>query len=745
MKSKLAIVLIVGQLLAPFSFAAQGQANMPTVAPSHSPTPNPTATPTHTPTATPTATPTHTPTATPTATPTHTPTATPTATPTHTPTATPTATPTHTPTATPTATPTHTPTATPTATPTHTPTPTQTPTAIPTHGDQNAAHQSGLVDGQNPGAREGQERGPVDGAARGSAEGHDKGFASCQAQARQEAYDLGFREGVPSGQAQGSHDGQVRGQLDGTNDGTNAGNADGLARADRDANANATPQGTQQGITDANNSDASARGQSDGITAGDQAAQAQAKSVDYQKGRDAYESNQLAVPVQSQDSFSQKSQSESALQKFGAVLVQKIKGLLTSVTSVSSDAQAQESGATPDFRYYNPTKTYPSSEETTAYQQGYRQGYINGFNQVYNHEFDATYQQAEKQGEVRGCDEAKRGDYSQDRNRGVQEGRNKGYQESFEVARRAAYDTAKNVAFNNATASSYQANYQNDFSRYFNSARTASAQQQSSALYQSAFNAAKQQEFDRVYPGYADQQYQQGQADEAQDFVQRPVRLLGADVQVPSDGLLEPGVALNFKLTIRNFLNRAVSAQNVQIMVQAVDANGVVSVAQQALVKDLNPLSSTSVTDALEVSLNASAVGNATSFIVTGSCEGQDMGSRRVQVIAQNLFAIQWANAPVLQQGGQQTLSVVVTNQSSLPSDPAAMVQLQFDATAIDVDQPQQGLGSLQPGQSATINFAVTTHVGDDTASVTMALQAVLPGGRQAGAISTQVPVQSDN
>lgn len=648
-----------------------------------------------------------------------------------------------------------TPTVTQTSAPTPTPTPTDTTPSTP-QPNPGAAESQGNSDGQAPGSREGQERGMTEGRAAGVERGYREGKDRCEREEAQKAYDHGFFIGMNDGRYQGSNDGQNSGRQDGDNDGRTAGTNDGQSRADHDAQTAAAPAGAQTGTAAADRSDAAARGAAEGTAAGDSAAQDDAQRVDFERGRSDYRKQRVAIPVDVQDAFPQKTPlliQAAAKAQSGSSLIKNFFSAVAAKLSFSADSRSDRGddelgNANPDFRYFNPTRIYPTPEETTAYQRGYRSGYINGFNGAYGQAFNQGMNQTRPDGERRGCDDARRENYDASARQGYTEGRQKGYSDTFHLAHDAAYKTAYDYAFRANSDSAYRASYQDDYNRYFSQARDAAYQREYGEIYQAAFDPAKEAKYNDVYPQYAARQYKAGQAAEAQDFVDRPIRLMDAQItETIVNGLFEPGEPLRVKLTIRNFSDQAIAAQNVKLTVQAIDTDGtVVSIPVEVLARNLKPNSVTTVSEALEIGLTESAIGKSKRFSVSVFFKERNCGDQTVSAQAQYMMDAQLAEEPVLSEGIQTMISVRVTNKSQVASDAGSVVTLNSDPNVLTVVQSQQTVPALQPGESTIVSFPVIGVASENQVDLQIGIAVNLPNGRKVGALSTvdEVPVRND-
>ncbi|MCM2323560.1 MAG: hypothetical protein NDJ90_09905 [Oligoflexia bacterium] len=651
-----------------------------------------------------------------------------------------------------------TPTATPAPIPTPTPTPTATADPTPSTGpvivDTSQASRDGRYDGAQAGAREGRERGAQDGAPDGREDGEREGYNRCFRQESERNYDLGYSDGYRTGGNEGDYDGRERGNADGWAQGLADGRADGENRADRDADRDASPIGRARGIEEANASDATERGDGDGTIAGDREARERALAVDYRRGRNDLKDERFAEAIKYQDEFSQRPAAAAGASSAARTSVlsriftplSKLSALVSTLRDGGHDANRRITPGA-DFRYSNPSRSYPTAEENQAYRDGYRQGYVDGFREEYDNAYRFAYQRGYDNGEERGCREAQRRDYREHYNRGFEIGRRDGYSanynRAYDLARRNAYDQA----FPQASDTAYRDTYPRAYDRHFESARASAYAERVDELYNAAFERARIAKYNEMYPLYAEQEYKRGRKDEAQDFVDRPVRLLAADVtETIENGLMEPGEPLRLRVSLRNFAAGTLNGKDVKLRVEALDASSaVITQGEATLVKNLREKSSTSVTNALEFRMNESAANKARSFRVTALFQGRNVGTIDVDVTAKFMVDVQFAEPMSVKDGLETQVKFRLTNQSLQPTDGSLAIRFIADTAQLEVRGADQLTGGLNPGESREIVYTVIARTAQDSIRIPLAVS-VTGGGRRIGLMDEtgQAPVVND-
>lgn len=604
------------------------------------------------------------------------------------------------------------------------------------------AELDGRNDGIPPGQQEGRERGTAEGRADGQRDGYRQGFDRCERDLRQQNYDRGYHDGYGAGSYDGENEGRTRGDSDGRARGQIDGVTDGQNRADVDANRDATPAGAAKGIDEANHSDAAERGIADGLQAGDREAREHAIAVDYPRGRKDVRDERFAEPIQFNDEFSQ---ARGNLPSFAS------SGLNASsrMNSVSIFAPGHEGGnAQPDFRYFNPRRTYPTQEENTAYQRAYRAGYIQGFNGEYRSNYDQTYRHAFNNFLDRGCDEARRRDYREFYARGFDQGRAKGYHDAYQRAYDQQYRNAYNSVFPAASQQAYQETYPRAYNRHFEVARAAAYQQRVNEIYNANYEQARAQKFDEKYPLYAQQEYQRGRKDETQDFAERPVRLINADVtETIENGVMEPGEALRVRFDLRNFANGGLEGKDIKVRIEALDAGAaVITTSEQTLSRGLRQKSLTTVRNALEFRMNESAANRTAKFRVSVLYQGRDVGQQTLQVKTRFQVDVAIAEEIALKDGIPTQVKVRLTNQSQKATDSVLAIQFVSDPKKLVIANPTQRMEALNPGESRIVEFTVTAHTTESVVSIPLALSVTGAGNRRVGLLdmTSQVPVIND-
>lgn len=638
---------------------------------------------------------------------------------------------------------------TPPPAPTPDPTPAPTPPTGPSNEQIAAARALGEQDGRAAGGREGDERGPNDGREDGRIAGHREGYARCEREERAKQQERGYRDGYIYGQDEGNVAGDRQGRSEGESRGRSEGQNDGLRRADNDAMRDATGPGRQRGYEEANASDADARGRNDGTIAGDQEARAQAERVDYPRGRKDYRDERLAEAVESEDSFNQKNPVEGLVGSISSMA--KSLGSWMKASARNNDYAGELENAkanSPDNRYYNPSRSFPSPQETEAYRDGYRNGYNGGFQQRYNAAYDGVYRQAYDRNYELGCQEARRQDYRQDYQRGYNDGRQRGYNDQYRVAYDRAYRDTYNAWFRAASDEAYRGSYQRYYDAHFEAARSAAYRERYDQIYNAAYGVARQRKFNEMYPAYAEAAYKRGRADEAEEFRLKPVQLLdAAATETINNGLFEPGEALRLRVRMRNFSEAALTGRDVKITLQALDAgSAVISEAEASLVKGLKRKSITTVGEALEFRMNENAVNRAKNFRVTLSYQGRNVGEKIVAIQARFMVDMAFAESPELKEGIATKLKVRLRNQSNKATDAGLKVLFRSNPELIEILNDRVAVGILNPGEERVVEFGVIARRGGAVLEVPMVFQSLLGTERRVGLIDQElrIPLVND-
>jgi hypothetical protein len=488
--------------------------------------------------------------------------------------------------------------------------------------------------------------------------------------------------------------------------GDSEGYENGLQQANSAADSASTVPGRTAGYADADNEEDSIaeRGWSDGLAAGEAAAIQQAQQVDYPNGRKLVNEEHFAERIESTDSFSQ-------TQKM-------LKSLLsTEFSSVAEVSKAKFSAkdffsmsglfAQLDIRHDGRCNT--NELEQRAYQRGYKTGHDSAYQNSYDRAYREAYQNAHANAYRNGC-RAAGGDAQEEYYRGYEVGKDAGYTAGYQRGYSDAFQTAYNNQYSESSRAAYDSNYQSAYQRYFELHRQSAYAERSGEIYQWNFNEAKSQRFDELYPNYAADALAKGRADEEQEFRDRPLRILGAQVQDSNnDGILEPNETLRLKLQLRNFDGLGIEGKDVRLVVAAVEnkqAN--IKTAQQFLVKGLQRKSVTNVSDALEIQLLDAAVGKVTQLKLSVFNKGRLTGEVIINVTARHLTEIRLVGSTALTPGAINVLEVLVKNLSNLAITSPLLVQIGGDSSKIRVRKNILEMVALAPGQEQIVKFSLS-------------------------------------
>src|SRR5690606_32706147 len=106
---------------------------------------------------------------------------------------------------------------------------------------------------------------------------------------------------------------------------------------------------------EAEQTDAYDRGYRDGLVAGDRRARQTAIDRDYPRGRKEYRDGRFAEPIQSEDAFSQLGPRPEMDESKASPLFSL------------ANAKPMAALASPDYRFSNPRRTFPTPQENSAY------------------------------------------------------------------------------------------------------------------------------------------------------------------------------------------------------------------------------------------------------------------------------------------------------------------------------------------------------------------------------------------
>lgn len=646
------------------------------------------------------------------------------------------------------------PTPNPSPTPAPAPTPAPTPTPVPAPApsadpvpvppapasDPKAARDTGFSEGVVTGRPEGEAAGVQDGMSDGQKQGFEHGHRDCQADEINRAKDRGYHHGYEMGQNQGAREGTDRGHIDGDAQGRSDGQNAGTSQANTDAQNAAAGPGRDAGYRDADHSDASARGDADGARKGNADALDAANATEYQVGRQSVRDQKNAEAIQTHDRFAQKTpwnpapSGDQQLSFTGSIL-NKFKKLFSIVA------------ASAGFGSSGPTRSYPNADEQAAYVQGWHEGHDAGFKAGHDDKYKAAYDQVFKMSYDNGCNQARREDYRRYFEQGQNQGQAEGYRSGYDSVYNQAKQYAYNAVYQTALKQAYDANYQGYYDSYFAQARSAANNARISQLYSAAFATAHDREYANAYPGYAAAAQARGRKDEEQDYANRPVRILSAEIQESQpNGIYEPGEKLRLKLQLRNFANQDIQGGDVHIRLEAIDKNGLVAaVADEVLAKNLQRKSLTIVSDALDFNLNEQAVNRAVRFNVKISMVGVEQDVSLMSAQATYQMDVQLAEQPTLQEGLPSVIRFTVTNQAKIASE-AGSLSLTVDPSVLEVENANKAIPSLAVGQSIDLEYNVIAHTGDDSVSLPLATIATNANGRILGTMSmvNETPVVND-
>ncbi|NDD31299.1 MAG: hypothetical protein EB084_23865, partial [Proteobacteria bacterium] len=363
---------------------------------------------------------------------------------------------------------------------------------------------------------------------------------------------------------------------------------DARAQAESAARAPATAKGEEE----AKASDATAVGRASGDSEGHQAALDRAKTFDLQRGRDAYRTERLNAPPRLRETTS---------------LYERSGGLdgLLAATHLEGLAQAHVSIPSPR-RSCARSQAPVAPNEASRYWEGYWRCYDEGYRHAYVEEFRAGYARGCAEGEQRGIARAQRLDYDSE----MAAAREHGYREGYAASHDSAYASARAAAYTPAHAGAYTAAHDETYAPAYASAFERIRGEAYSAAYtrlrEAARTAARSARYDAEYPTFAVCWYLRGRQLEADDFRQRPVRIMGVDASTLSASGADPaGREVSFRVKLRNFSNASVARERFIYAVDCTPATALVRVdPRPGLTRALHPESEVDVADMVRIRLS---------------------------------------------------------------------------------------------------------------------------------------------
>lgn len=600
------------------------------------------------------------------------------------------------------------------------------PPERPPVGNVDEARAAGEADGRIAGQNDGLRQGEREGQSAGESEGYRDGFSRCEREAQRREYDQGYQTGYSDGENRGISEGRNQGDRDGQIKGQNEGDADGTRRADGDAQSAAYGPGRDRGYREANSSDAQDVGRREGLSSADRDARSEAERTDYPRGREALRAERFAEPISREDGFSQRAPAARAEKVSMAYKMARLE---------------QGSARTMGRRFGTP-------EEQAAYDQAYNWAYDREFRESRDRAYRHAYGEAARRSSDRGCREAMGRDYRQDYNRGLDEGRREGYRRAYDDSYQRYYQDAYNRSFASASQNAYNQHYQDFYNRYFESARSAAYNERYRELYQQAYRPAYDEKYRQVYPGFAEQAYQRGRVDEAQDFVNRPLRLESVSpTETISNGVFEPAEALRTRFVVRNFNQGRIDGQQIKINLVSLDSSAAtVSQAASLLVKALEGKSRTTVSEALEFFMNESAVNKNNKFRFEIYVNGKLSDSKEFLVGTQFMADLSLVSAPDLKEGLPTMVTVRVKNQSKVSIDSGTVVRLASQLATLEVLDSEKTLSTLAVAEEQQLQFRVIYRGHGEVQNLPLTLEAKSREGRRIGAfsLSQNIPVTND-
>lgn len=631
--------------------------------------------------------------------------------------------------------------------PSPTPTPRPTPAPGPSAEDLQRAANQGRSDGQADGYREGLHTGREEGPRRGRYEGERNGYDRCFDEEARNAFESGFRLGLTEGARRGIAEGVDNGSREGARRGDDEGRRDGFADARRAALQSQAAPGRALGLQQADGqaTEIAARATQDGTAAGEQEAAERARSEAYPRGREEYRQAQFALRPRLTESFSLARETGRPISRilpaqplFDAWPLSPGPApetvWLHHAGSQDNSAPSPEKSS-PAFTNRRTPPSFPTPEEQRAYNQAYRLAYNESWRRAYQEEFRRSYRAEYNYAYTRGCDRARRQDFSYKYADGQQRGLAEGHRREYEPNYSAAFEETRRRLYRQAFDETLAAELPRAKQNAFEEARQAAFEERAREIYARAFGLAKEQKYAAAWPTFQAQEFQRGQRDEAEDFARRPLRLLQLQVsETIPDGLYEPGEELRLNLSIRNFSPDSVKPGDFTIIATG-GGDAVSGEAKINLGRDIRGLSANLIENALVFSLPESALSDAYTLSLRLFFKGQATDEDRVVLRADFSASLTLSGETRLAEGLPGELRVTVTNQSRLATPEDARVMLRAGASTIEWPVRERLIGALPPGESRTLAFPAIARGYEAEAMLPLDLR-IESGARRLGRLT---------
>ena len=413
--------------------------------------------------------------------------------------------------------------------------------SLPTWARDMSPYNQGRDQGAKAGRREGRERGRCDGRLDGREDGFQQGLIDGQQLQLDAAWAEGFQQGEIQGQSHGQTAGREAGQQLGREEGRIEGERRGHKIADETALKNVLSQAQADGLQRARSATPVPDGRRDGAKFGQEQAAAEARKVDFARGREQYRQQQL------------QSQHAPEIQLRQAPISHRYS-TWTRLGQESSVTFGKRPIPACDYRYCSYGSDNPD------FRKGYRRGYRSGFRSSYRSQYQWGYDSAFRSGVRRGIRSSPIVDTQAQAQSAFQKGYEKAKLKAFETsqaeARRAAYTPAFKVAYEQ----SFQKHYPEFYLLHHEKEEERAFQRVYQTRYKPAFEEARSESYQRHYPKLAKAEFLQGREAEKADFQVRPVRLQGSWLtKTDRSGLYL--VSVQF----RNFSNKTIPGHRVRV------------------------------------------------------------------------------------------------------------------------------------------------------------------------------------
>jgi|GEM_PF-4290978 len=382
-------------------------------------------------------------------------------------------------------------------------------------------------------------------------------------------------------------------------------------------------------------------------------------------------------------------------------------------------------------------------EEETAYQQGYANGYqdlkSSGAYNTYYEKAKKFYQESFEAG----CQLAKNSHFESDYQRGIAEGTLKGIANKFNEGLREERVQMVEDYFQQKKLKHLgevqEAAYQAGFSSQYNSQVELVKNKVSDRLFQELWTTAKQT-----------LAIKEGEKEEHQDFVNRPVRLGSSAkiVDTKDNQLIEPEETLRISTSLRNFSNQAIEEGSVELrLIEVTPGSLIISKGTSLVDQVIKAKTTTEIKNAFEFQINPQMVDKDVYVKVSAYYRGQKIDESEVQAhaVPKYMLKLDLSNKSQLNEGKLTQFIATATNNSSEGTEKIVLT-LASEADKMEVVKGTAEISAIEKGATAEAAFEVIARAFAKPLSVPIAIEAKYASGQRVGLLDTEkkLPVLND-